>query len=560
MGKPVIFAYQKTTLCVIMDGGINSKTVIIFAVNMSLTASGLILKNNVFYTAAPEITQRELDSSLIPTNQVVAESDTLQRTIPLWFLQIGDYVTNDNVEEWVPLVQCIPVDSILEIIGQVLALNLQARTNDVVQLWRNLPLDTINNRRIFKEDFITALQRAISNTSGDVDEANEVTRTLGDYLTQDSLPDFVQYSRLFDSYLIMDNGALNDCLPQDVQYVNIEYLKSEAFNQILQPWIVDGILQCLRRSLHQKLTLDNPPKDVMQLNNAINSIFATLCEIHQASQKKTSSSIEFRQIAAQFINLAAVVKKASNQWFDAFLSCILEKDINTVINEFSNISVHLRALDIDPDKVAEIIVFLNSFIFDTTNEETAVTMKGAPCSKRKKMTLPNNVGTQLTQNSNQSKFFICKIRIRTIDPVFLIAYNQLSRQCKTNRLTPEERFKTVNLLYDDEAKTSFVNMFAERALARKHHQLPEDDQFAVGKGCQAKLHKLSHSEKEKIKQLALHKIIKYVSPLTFSTDNCSETSLNFFRNVDAHSALYLELVNRENYGINNVVCLVSNHI
>lgn len=131
-------------------------------------------------------------------------------------------------------------------------------------------------------------------------------------------------------------------------------------------------------------------------------------------------------------------------------------------------------------------------------------------------------------------------------------------------MTPDLKFRTVNLLYSAEEKTRLYRLIQDRQRAmggddqRIFVNLSQQQQLTQNFICNAQkeIRRIPRERERLIAEMDFASIIKYPSRQTLNSDNCAAESVQFMKNIDAYSTLFAELVSREMYGVNNIICSV----
>lgn len=525
---------------------------------ITLTCNVVNLQNRLVYASAPSVTDAHI---IIPPNQIDSEQIDLEDQVSFWTLKIGDF-------------QYLQTIDLVNMIGTIISINFTARTsidNDDeitnVVSWERLPRFTLENERIFTRAFVDHIQR-----QGDIEATDAFTDNTQDnqnnyiraYLTSIEFIQYLNWLPLVQTIESLDQEStlenLNIYNIIDRKSFFIKYPQAlTTLNLIFQPWIVQYIVNFIENLFVTKVQSPPPPPPQETASCSIQELFtdmaATLCKFSGvgAGNPGQGFNLDMRNIIAPFINIGRV----KEDWIMKFFNVLFNGDLSAVTLEFADKLTRFRDVNIDPLFVSDMIVFMFGSVSNATKEQTVSTI--CENGRKRKKILFNTIDTQLV-NNKMPTFYISKIKTNVLDPVFLIAQRQLTQSCCSTRLqTPEERFRVLNLLYkDDEKSHIFDIVMGRRQASIRDNNRAFTDPYESSK-CpivSKEISRISLRESDFLAKLKYNSLIKYPSVLTFSPDNCSEKSLSFMKNIDSYSALFTELVNREFYNCNNIICSV----
>lgn len=530
--------------------------------NLSIKSTFATIANDLVYASAPVI----LDANIVlPEFQLSAEKIHTTSNVVVWTIvdELGsNYINSSNI---------------IDIIGEIVSLNVATRSQVGSNLheplpinYTRLPFESLENARIFSTAFVNAAQTKSENAAQSAEDnfQSDLMTTfinIGEFTIYANWLPLMKTLQSFNDNNLFNSIDLFKILPPNTNFVPFPQCM-HGLSLILQPWILQYITNLLNgvfpvnlnlalsETNNKKTTTDDETKRVFK------SIYDLLCHFNSSGQRSEENKFKLavRHIIAPFLD----VKLLKHKWVVDFFESILTKELSQVTAEFSKIMPRFCEIDIDPTFISDMIVFLFGHVSNSTNEQTLTNICEA--GRRKRILRFNTIDNQMI-NNKAPMFHISKIRTIAIDPIFLIVHKLLTRSCQSNvkSLTQVEKNRLSNLLYTNDEKIYIRNLVMERHKASiKDNNRSFIDPFSASAmstnsaSCAPTIHKLKIKQYEYVKKMKFNKLVKYPSELTFSTDNYAEASLKFMHNLDAYGGLFIELVNREIYDFNNIVCNV----
>lgn len=517
--------------------------------NLTLNCSVTNVANRFLYAHAPSFSA--ITSGRIPDNQAEAEMKNLTQKIVIWSMRRNRNARGGWEENY------IQVADFVDMVGAIVAMNVQARSEDnsLIAEWGHLPKYSLENERIFTPGFIDSLDEA---DPVDIDDAQADDLELRNYLVfhlgverfiqnVNWLPFLRTLGDLDIDGQLERTNLLSSTLNAANYYVSFPECLTGLSN-VFQPWIIQYMSSFFMELFPLPFLIPPAPEPgIEDPKEFFNGIYDLLCLYNgSASGRK----LEIRHLLKPFASL----KQLKQDWLLDFFNVLLCEDIAVVTSRYSTYLTRFREIDIDPAFVADMIVFLFGHVTNSTHEQ--VTSSICEGNRKRKVIKPNTIDNQLV-NNKMPVFYVSKIRSSTLDPIFQVVQKQLTQSCTTT-LNGKDRFRLLNLLYRPEEKAHIVEIVMSRRQASiQDNNRPFSDLFESSRPlCKQDVSRITLKESRQISRMNFNKRIKYSSSLTFSPDNCAEKSLNFMKNLDAYSTLFAELVNREFYNVNNVVCTV----
>lgn len=529
--------------------------------NLSIKSTFATLVNNLIYASAPVV----LDANIIlPEYQIMSEKiENITKDVVVWIItdELGvNYINTSNL---------------IDIVGDIVSINVAARSQAennstcTTIKYTRLPRESLENVRIFTDAFVNAVKSKIDSTTQSAEDdivGNDLMVTfinIGEFTMYANWLPTLKLLRNFNDKGLFTQTEIYKVLDPEANFVPFPDCM-QGLALILQPWII----QYITNLLTSLMVVTKPNIDTTTLNNGggvdedvreiFKMIYELLCHFNSSNQRNDEKN--FRLTMRHLIYPFLRIKNIRLKWLVDFFETIFTKDLSQVTAEFSKYMPKFYEIDIDPTFVSDMIVFLFGQTHNSTNEQTLTNV--CEGGRRKRILKFNTIDNQLI-NNKMPMFNITKIRTTAIDPIFLIAHKLLTRSCQSNSklLTQSERNRQSNLLYTPEEK----NYISGLVMARYNASMKDNNRSFVDpfsdndtsfrhKSCSPTIARIGNKQYEYIRKMKFNKLIKYPSDLTFSDDNYAETSLKFMRNLDAYSALFTELVNREVYDFNNIVC------
>lgn len=523
----------------------------------SINCAQITVSNDKFYSTAPKADANE---SLLPF-QIVSEAYTTQKKIHMWIYRSQQlhYILGNNL---------------VDMIGEVMLLNLNARTEvrentlqeqqqTVYNNWQiELMREALENTRIFTLPFVELIRNTDLYEAAAVD-SDPIT-------TQDINTNLASYHWNENHVLLWANWLPITTLIQTLDTTNIRALANishvipdrtlfmsypeclDGLSSILQPWIIDQLRVLINESIGLSVTA--APIDLLPISSerVFKDVFTVVSDFGKLGAKTTVARLDMRHIILPFMQLARI----DDTWIRNFVDMIFKQDLSKVISSLNSQLRIFRNNNIDPTAIADMIVFLFGGVLNATKDTLESSGR-----RRNPQNISNTIYNQLRYKSiDQSLFYITKIRTAVFDPIFLIAQRHLAQACNTTHLPAELKFRKVNLLYSPEEKLRLLRLIQDRQRATDERRNFVDGTYSRTENfichAQKEIRRIPKEHERQIIEMDFGSIIKYPSSQTFNPDNCASASVQFLKNMDAYSTLFSELVIREMFGVNNVICSV----
>lgn len=532
----------------------------------SINCVQLTVANNDLYANAPLPGEHDV----LFDYQALSETYTTTRRAHLWVY------SSQNLHY-------IKAGDLVNLVGELLLQNTLARTEAMTNMppsaphdemsWRGAEIRTtqLENIRIFTVPFVEMIRNSDLHQAPAVDAdlttQQDVEREYATYYWSDTnVFKWTEWTPIslpietLDSDNLRTRAQIAQVIPDGSLFVMYPPCL-DGLASVLQPWIIEQLRALINSSLGGNVILPavhTPSSQAISIETAFREVFAVVSDFARIGGRSTVSSLDVRSVILPFMKLARI----DNSWIRGFLETVFTKDLSEVIAILNWQFGEFRNRNIEPAAISDMIVFLFGGILNASKDslDTATTSRrrGAPVSS-----IENSIYNQL-RRVDTPHFFITKIRTSAFDPIFLIAQRHLSQACRTSHMTPDLKFRTVNLLYSAEEKTRLYRLIQDRQRAmggddqRIFVNLSQQQQLTQNFICNAQkeIRRIPRERERLIAEMDFASIIKYPSRQTLNSDNCAAESVQFMKNIDAYSTLFAELVSREMYGVNNIICSV----